>query len=190
MRTHIQKKRENFQKICLKIQREYFSLFIRNELFDRKSANTNTASAGKFNIFVFNDDSPHKILSHWKMFWWKNHVFSHTSIFQPFLWRTFHHAHMFHTWWISRFLIRLSCIKIFEWQLKQFLNRMSFSRWLASGISSRQGDRWTTPCVNLVLISPKKAEEKRRVQIYGSSISWERHNQHRLKKLRSKWGLV
>lgn len=54
--THTITDRKNFQKRILKFSGKIFCFFIEKYFLGKKSANTNTITAGKFNIF--NDDSP------------------------------------------------------------------------------------------------------------------------------------
>lgn len=108
MCTHTQTwRRENFQKSSvLKFSGKSFS----DDSSERQHQHSRTA---------FNDAFPcAMILSHWKMFWWKNHVFdSHLTphvhsirfFFQPFYDENFiTHRHMpYGVWWISSGFIKI-----------------------------------------------------------------------------------
>lgn len=120
--------------------------FIEKRFLGKKSANTHTITAGKFNIF--NDGSP--CARHENSLALENVLMKNPCVFSLQVFATLFYGgnfitHIcFFTWWISsgfiKILIRLSCIKILKRHFKQFLDRISISGWFLRSINSRQGD--------------------------------------------------
>lgn len=126
MWTHTNTARE-FSKIYFKIQREKFLFFTMKNSLSRKSANTNTVVAGKFNIF--NDDSP--CVGHENSLALENVLMKKPCVFPLHVVSTLFMPKISSRTYVSsfdesqvaswRFLIRLSCIKILERHLSVFL---------------------------------------------------------------------